>query len=950
MLRSRAFGLLLFTAVLFSSFSYAVVPQRIAGDLATGPKVPLRGNVHGLARPEFDLGRADGSRLIEGITLSLRPSPAQQQDLNQFLAQLGDPHSKNFHKYLTPAQFGARFGMSQNDLDKITAWLQKEGFTNISVANGRNQISFDGTVGQIESVFAMEMHNYLVNGEVHLANSGEPSVPAALSGIAGSLWHIDDFSPKPRVAVKPNLTSYVSGNHFLTPGDFAKIYNLGTLYTAGGSGQKIAIIGQSTVNTTDLNNFRTAAGLPASTVTMTLAGGTGTRCPGDEGESDLDIEWAGGVAQNASITFVFAGVDSGKTCNTRTNNVWDALQFAIQNNVAPFISTSYGFCESGLGQAFVVNTLQAALQQGQAQGQTLVAASGDSGAADCEPSGNTSATTGLAVDAPSSIPEATGAGGTEFSGDVPGTVTGTAPNTTAGAANPYWGASGTGSDGVVTALTYIPEITWNDTNNLNNNPPTLSAAGGGASIFFAKPTWQTGTGVPADSARDVPDIALTTSQFHDPYLICSEDTGSTATQQTCTSGFRTGAGGNFSAVGGTSAAAPTFTAILALINQFLNNPGTTGLAPVNPMLYSLAATNPSAFHDVTAGDNKVPCTVGTTNCPTGTTSIGFSAGTGYDQVTGLGSVDVTNLANAWAAALAQYTLSAGALSPAPVSAGNSTTTTITVAPTSGSTFTGTINYACSGLPTGATCSFNPTTTTGTTGTTTLTIQTAANMAAGPPVTVTVTGSSAGGASANTSVSLVVTATTMSFALSTNLSGGTATVAQGQTTGAINIAVQSTSTPSFLVSNGGGGTVTALPVTYTCSGNPAQSICLFNGNSQSVTTQSTTVTLTISTTAPTGKMESPFGHANRILYAALLPGLLGIVFVAGSRRRSLGSMLGLIVLLGVSTLWVASCGGTNGSGTKNLGTVVGNYPVTVNATTGGAAPITSSVQFTLSVTP
>lgn len=948
MLRSRAFGLLLFTAVMLSSFSYAVVPQRIASDLATGPKVPLRGNVHGLARPEFDLGRADGSRLIEGITLSLRPSPAQQQDLNQFLAQLGDPHSKNFHKYLTPAQFGARFGMSQNDLDKITAWLQKEGFTNISVANGRNQISFDGTVGQIESVFAMEMHNYLVNGEVHLANSGEPSVPAALSGIVGSLWHIDDFSPKPRVAVKPNLTSYVSGNHFLTPGDFAKIYNLGTLYTAGGSGQKIAIIGQSTVNTTDLNNFRTAAGLPASTVTMTLAGGTGTRCPGDEGESDLDIEWAGGVAQNASITFVFAGVDSGKTCNTRTNNVWDALQFAIQNNVAPFISTSYGFCESGLGQAFVVNTLQAALQQGQAQGQTLVAASGDSGAADCEPSGSTSATTGLAVDAPSSIPEATGAGGTEFSGDVPGTVTGTAPNTTAGTANPYWGASGTGSDGVVTALTYIPEITWNDTNNLNNNPPTLSAAGGGASIFFVKPTWQTGTGVPADSARDVPDIALTTSQFHDPYLICSEDTGTTATQQTCTSGFRTGAGGNFSAVGGTSAAAPTFTAILALINQFLNNPATTGLAPVNPMLYSLAATNPSAFHDVTSGTNKVPCTSGTTNCPTGTTSIGFSAGTGYDQVTGLGSVDVTNLANAWAAALAQYTLSAGALSPVSVSAGTSTTTTITVAPTSGSTFTGTINYACSGLPTGATCSFNPTTTTGTTGTTTLTIQTAANMAAGT-TPITVKGSSAGGASANTSVSLVVTATTMSFTLGTNLSGGTATVAQGQTTGAINIAVSSSSTPSFVTTSGSSNS-TALPVTYTCSGNPAQSICLFNGNSQSVTTQSTTVTLTISTTAPTGKMESPFGKANRIFYAALLPGLLGIVFMAGSRRRSVGSMLGLIVLLGVSTLWTASCGGTNGSGSKNLGTVVGSYPVTVNATTGGAAPITSSVQFTLSVTP
>jgi subtilase family serine protease len=929
---------------MLSSFGYAVVPQRIAGDLTTGPKVPLRGNVHGLARPEFDLGRADGSGLIEGITLSLRPSPAQQQDLNQFLAQLGDPHSKNFHKYLTPAQFGERFGMNQSDLDKITAWLQKEGFANISVANGRNQVSFDGTVGQIESVFAMEMHNYLVHGEVHLANAGEPSVPAALSGIVGSLWHIDDFSPKPRVAVKPNLTSFVSGNHFLTPGDFAKIYDLGALYTAGGSGQKIAVIGQSTVNASDLNNFRSAAGLPASTVTMTVAGGTGTRCPGDEGESDLDIEWSGGVAQNANITFVFAGLGSGETCSNRANNIWNALNYVIQHNVAPFISTSYGFCESGLGQAFVVNTLQAELQQGQTQGQTLVAASGDSGAADCESSGSTSATTGLAVDAPSSIPEATGAGGNEFSGDIAGTVNGT----TAGPAPPYWAASNAGSDAIVTALQYIPEIAWNDTLNINNTPPTLSATGGGASIFFAKPTWQTGTGVPADGKRDVPDISLTTSQFHDPYLICSEDTGSSTTQSTCTSGFRTGAGGNFSAVGGTSAAAPTFTAILALINQSLNNPGTTGLAPVNPMLYSLAATNPTAFHDVTGGDNKVPCTAPSTNCPTGTTTIGFAAGTGYDQVTGLGSVDVTNLATAWAAALAQYTLSASALSPASVSAGNSTTATITVAPTTGSTFTGTINYACSGLPTGATCSFNPTTTTGTSGTTTLTIQTAANMAAGTTA-ITVTGSSAGGASANTSVSLVVTATTMSYTLTTNLSGGTASVAQGQTTGAINIAVSSTSTPSFVTTSGSSNS-TALPVTYTCSGNPTQSMCFFNGTSGSVTTQSTTVTLTITTTAPTGKMESPLGNANRIFYAALLPGMLGIVFMSGSRRRSVTRMLGLILVLGVSTLWIASCGGTNGSGTKNAGTPTGQYSVVVNATTGGAAPITSSVQFTLAVTP
>ena len=943
---SRAFGFLWFAAVACSTLAYAVTPDRVIGNLAAGPKVQLKGNVHGLARAEFDLGRADGSLPIESITLWLKPSATQQQDLTNFLAQLGDPHSKNFHKYLTPQQFGERFGLSQNDLDKISTWLERQGFTNISVANGRNQISFDGTVGQIESVFAMEMHHYLVNSEVHLANSGEPSVPLPLAGIVGSVWHINDFSPKPRIAVKPNLTSYVSGNHFLAPGDFAKIYDLGSLFTAGGSGQKIAIVGQSTVSTTDLNNFRSAAGLPASTVTMTLVGGTATRCPGDEGESDLDIEWSGGVAQNASVTFVYAGVDSGKTCTSRVNNVWNALQYAIQNNVAPFVSTSYGYCESGLGQTFV-DTLQSWAQQGQTQGQTIVSASGDSGAADCEAGTSTTATTGLAVDSPASIPEVTGAGGNEFTGDGAGAVTGTPPNTTAGPTT-YWAASGSGSDVLVSALSYIPEETWNDTTESIQNNGGLAASGGGASIYFAKPTWQTGPGVPGDGQRDVPDISVTTSNFHDPYLVCSEDTGTTTTAATCTAGFRTGAGGNFTAVGGTSAAAPTVTAILALINQFLSNPGTTGLAPVNPMLYSLWASTPTAFHDVTQGDNKVPCTAGTTNCPSGTTSIGFNAGTGYDQVTGIGSPDVTNLANAWAATLAHFNLAASALSPASVVAGASTTTTITVAPNSGTSFTGTVILSCPAAPAGVTCSFNPAQVTVPASgnvTSALTIQTAANMAAGTS-NLTVRGSS-GSSSANTTVSLAVTPTTMSYTLATNLSGGTATVAQGQTTGAINITISSTSTPSFLTTNGSQQS-TVLPVTYTCAGNPAQSTCNFTpGN----TTSSPTVTLAIATTAPTGKLRSPFEHS-RVFYAALLPGLMGIVFTLGSRKRSVGAlrMLALLILLGVATMWMSSCGGTNGGSNKNLGTAVGSYTIVVNATTGGAAPITSSVQFTLSVTP
>jgi subtilase family serine protease len=938
MSKSRVLVCLLLALMIISGIGYAAVADRIAGDLASGPKIAVRGNVHGLARPEFDLGRADGSRPLQGISLAFRPSPAQQKDLDRFLAELANPKSPNFHKYLTPAQFGERFGLSLNDIAKVTTWLQSQGFTNIRVANGRNQISFDGNVGQIESAFSLEMHNYAVDGVVHLANAGEPAIPAALAGAVIGLGSLNDFAPKPRAKIQSHLTSYVSGNHFLTPADFATIYDINALYAAGadGTGQKIAVVGQSTVSATDLNKFRSAAGLPASTVTMTLQGGTATKCPGDEGESDLDIEWAGGVAKKAQIIFVYAGLVSPDSCTKRNNSVWNALHYAVDNKVAPFISTSYGFCESGLGNMFALQ-VQGWAKQAITQGQTIVAASGDAGAADCEPSSSSSATTGLAVDIPAAIPEVTGAGGNAFTGDSGTCPSSTCPGGLAPADPPYWAASNAGSDVISSALEYIPEMAWNDTTaSITGTPPGgLSASGGGASIYFAKPTWQTGTGVPADGKRDVPDISVSASNFHDPYLVCSEDGDATP----CASGFRDSAGGSFFAVGGTSAAAPTLSAILALVNQYIGN---TGMAPVNPTLYSLAASNPSVFHDVTGGDNKVPCTSGSANCPSGTTSIGFTTGTGYDQVTGLGSVDAYVMAQA----LSPFSLSAAALSPATVAAGTSTSTTITLTPNNG--FTGTVTFTCSGLPAGAGCSFNPTSVPNGSGTTTLTIQTAANSTPGT-TSVTVKGTS-GTSSGVTTVSLVMTATTEKFSLVASPAIGTLSVARGQTTSAVNLAVNSTSTPSFII--GIPPAQTALPLTYTCSGLPSEATCNFSGtgSGQTITTSATAVSFTVSTTAPTARLQRPMDRSRGVFYAVLLPGLFGIVFLFDSRRRSPGSlrMLAMLVMLSLSTMWITSCGGT--SSNKNPGTPTGSFPFTVNATTGGGAALTSSVKFTLSVTP
>jgi hypothetical protein len=947
----------LLIASLFSTLAYAQTPDRISGPIDSSRMVPLFGNIQGPSRPGSDLGRADGGRLIEGISLDFRLSPAQQKDLDQFLAQLGDRSSPNYHKYLKIPQYARRFGMSQNDVDKIVAWIEAQGFTNIKVSPTRNQISFDGTVAQIESAFALEMHHYLVDGEVHLANAMNPSLPAALAGAVQHVGHLHDFAPKPRLKVKPNLTSYISGNHYLSPADFATIYDLTALYSANatGSNQKIAIVGQSTVLPADLSNFRSAAGLPATpTVNMMLIEGTATRCSGDEGESDLDLEWSGGVAKGAQITFIYAGLGAGDSCGgARRDSVWDALEFALTGSatqgttgspVAPFVSTSYGLCEQQMqaGDPGFAATIQGWVQTGLGLGVTLVSASGDSGAADCDPSNSTSATQGLAVDVPASIPDVTGAGGNEFTGDAAGTVTGNQ----AGADQPYWSGSGAGTDTISSALEYIPETAWNDTIANIAAGGGLAASGGGASTLFARPTWQTGTGVPAGTQRLVPDISITASADHDGYLFCSEDDQQTGgIVSTCTDGFRTGAGGTFTIVGGTSAAAPTFTAIMALVNQYLGNTPptglTNGLVPVNQTLYTLYPNNATskAFHDVTTGSNIVPCTSPSPNCPTGTTDFGFNAGVGYDQVTGLGSVDGFNLAQAWAATLAGFTLAPSPASVTAVAGQNTGSATITITPQNG--FTGNVTFTCSaGLPSGATCVFTTINATSSS----LVIQTSANMAAASNIAVTVKGSS-GAVSSTTTVNLTITATTMSFSVNSSLTG-TLSVAQGATTSAVNLTVTSTSTPSFIVTSGT-STSTALPLSYSCSGLPSESTCNFSPGSPS---SSASVSFTIKTTAPTAELRRPLDGGARIFYAVLLPGLFGIMFTVGSRKRSLRGMrlLGLMVVLGFSTLWLSSCSGSSGSGNSNPGTPKGTSTVTLNATTGGTAPIASSVTFQFTV--
>ena len=351
------------------------------------------------------------------------------------LAEQQDPHSPNYRKWLTPEQYAARFGMSDGDLAKVSAWLKSQGLTVDGYSRARTRVFFSGTAAQVESAFRTELHRYQVDDETSLANAIEVSVPEALSGMVLGVRGLDNFRPRPRAVVaRPNFTSHQTGNHFIAPGDFATIYNLKPLYDAGldGTGQKIAVVGQTQISTGGHRCFPQRRRIAGHRICQLVSvdGGTGFSS-GDEVEADLDVEWSGAVAKNAAILFVYVGSNSNL-------NVFDALEFAIDNNLAPVISTSYGNCEANLPG--FVPTLRQDVQQANSQGQTVTAASGDAGAADCESQGATTAMNGLAVDAPASVPEVTGIGGTEFTGDAAGTlVSGTPPNTSDFGANALLG-------------------------------------------------------------------------------------------------------------------------------------------------------------------------------------------------------------------------------------------------------------------------------------------------------------------------------------------------------------------------------------------------------------------------------------------------------------------------------------------------------------------------------
>jgi uncharacterized protein (TIGR03437 family) len=663
----------------------AAAQDRIVQPVDQTRMTPLKGHVHPNALPENDRGPVDPAMPIRHATLLFKPAAS----IDAFLAEQQLPGSPNYRNWLTPEQFADRFGLTANDIAKATAWLESQGLKVDRVARGRHWINFSGTADQAARTFHTRFHHYLVNGKTHFANVDEPSVPAALADVAGGFLGLDDFKLQSNIA-SPLYTSS-KGNHTLVPDDLAAIYNIAPLYAAGfdGAGQKIAIIGDSSLDLSDIRGFRAHFNLPYNDPIQILIGDD----PGynsDVAEANLDIEWSNAVARGAQIYYVYG------------QDVFFATQVAVDEDVAPVLSLSFGGCE-----AYNEASFRGVAQQAVAQGITWLAASGDTGGAACDStSAIPQAAKGLAVSFPASIPEITAVGGSQLD------------DTTA----KYW-ASSNGPNGG-SALGYIPETVWNDTPFVGG----FSAAGGGASILFPKPYWQTGPGVPSDNARDIPDISLAASPNH--------------------AGYQVYLYGTLYIFGGTSAPTPAMAGIVALLNHYLTSKSVIakpGLGNINPTLYRLAQSSNNIFHDIKTGDNEVRCALGSPNCVEGL--VGYPAGPGYDLASGLGSIDAYNLVTQWNNGTASKTT----VTANPPQAGPSDTVTLTATVrggASGPAPTGTISFLVQNVE-DAVIGTSALTASGATATATVTVPAASVLGIGSFVTAVYNGDNAYNASSGT---------------------------------------------------------------------------------------------------------------------------------------------------------------------------------------------------------
>ena len=633
----------------------AIAPQAI--DEAS--LVTLSGNVHPLAQSRYDHGSAAADMPAARMMLLLKRSPQQESSLRSYLQEVQDANSPIYRKFLTPEEFGKRFGISDADLGTVQRWLQGQGFTVNKVNKGRTAIEFSGTVGQLQQAFQTTIHRYLIGGVEHLANASDPRIPAALSPLVAGVASLHDFKPRPNLVkgpvgkwnpdlqrFTPDLTITSGGSQYLFvgPGDAATIYDapnsLNTGLASGqvqydGTGVTIGVAGDTWLNFSDVINYRSLFGLPVNNNFLLVVDGDEANLNQnqDQTEALLDNEISGALAPGADVILYTAGDTEFQA------GIFLAIYRAIDDNKVNILSLSYGECEASLGTAGNLQILNA-WEQAAAQGITVTVSAGDSGSAGCDnPDTETIATQGLAVNGLASTPYNIAVGGTDF--DV-----------LTKSYSTY--VSSSNSANYTSALSYIPENPWNNSTAANgllaansayknsSGKTSIVAGSGGASSLgnggqsgYPKPLWQQGFPLSdADAVRDIPDISLLAAngQYGALWAICGENE--------CP-----GSNETISGIGGTSASTPAFAGILAMVNQKVG--ASTRLGQANWVLYKLAQTNPNAFHQIVTGNNSVYCSSGSPNCGANDFITGYNAGSGYNLATGLGSVDISNLVNDW---------------------------------------------------------------------------------------------------------------------------------------------------------------------------------------------------------------------------------------------------------------------------------------------------------------
>jgi hypothetical protein len=628
--------------------------------------VTLHGTVHPLAQARYDQGVVPDSFAANRMLLMLNRSPQREAALRQFMSEVHTKGSATYHQWVTPEQFGERFGPADSDILAATSWLASHGFQVARVTKGKSLIEFSGTAANVREAFHTQIHQYSVNGETHYANASELSVPAALAPLVRGVSPINNFYPQPylqsvgsaRYSHGSRITTLFTGANggseefAIAPEDFATQYDLGPLYNAGinGTGQTIGIISQSNIDLTLPAAYRALFNLAPNPPQVVIDGDD----PGVSAgvvEPYLDVELSGAVAPNATINLYIAdGSDVEAPAQL-------AALRAIEDNQASVLSASLGECEEALGNGG--NAIWSGLwEQAAAQGQTVFVSAGDHGPAECPNgiiSGGVLTEPGPGVNGIASTLWNIAVGGTDFFYADYASGAPSAPT--------FWNTTNDANLGSLKGP--LPEQPWD--NALGLNPLGLlvtgvsipSAAGGGGPSSCAsiqttdsgiscvsgnpKPSWQVGAGVPNDFVRDIPDVSLfaANGKNFSSYAVCAQPGD-------CSGG---GADSTVYLVGGTSASSPAMAGIMALVDQKYGRQG-----QANFTLYKLAAQQPSVFHDITIGTNDILCITTTPGCTVpvpsgifpGLTSFGiYAAGPGYDLATGLGSVDANALVANW---------------------------------------------------------------------------------------------------------------------------------------------------------------------------------------------------------------------------------------------------------------------------------------------------------------